>query len=91
MAVRTFFYDTNGGPMPWPSSQAGWSSASPRLGRWSCKPKVLLLDEPLSQLDTALRVEMRDLIAQVQREVGVTTLFVTHDQHEAVSVADGSL
>jgi len=51
-------------------------------------PKVLLLDEPLSQLDAALRVEMRDLILEVQRSVGVTTLFVTHDQDEAVSVAD---
>lgn len=52
------------------------------------QPKVLLLDEPLSQLDAALRVEMRELISEVQREVGVTTLFVTHDQDEAVSVAD---
>ncbi len=51
-------------------------------------PKVLLLDEPLSQLDAALRVEMRDLVRQIQRSVGVTTLFVTHDQDEAVSVAD---
>jgi len=51
-------------------------------------PKVLLLDEPLSQLDAALRVEMRELILEVQRSVGVTTLFVTHDQDEAVSVAD---
>lgn len=52
------------------------------------EPKVLLLDEPLSQLDAALRVEMRELISALQREVGVTTLFVTHDQDEAVSVAD---
>jgi len=51
-------------------------------------PKVLLLDEPLSQLDAALRVEMRELISEVQRSVGVTTVFVTHDQDEAVSVAD---
>lgn len=51
-------------------------------------PAVLLLDEPLSQLDAALRVEMRDLVAGVQRELGVTTLFVTHDQDEAVSLAD---
>lgn len=52
------------------------------------RPKVLLLDEPLSQLDAGLRVEMRELVCQVQRSVGVTTLFVTHDQDEAVSVAD---
>ncbi len=51
-------------------------------------PAVLLLDEPLSQLDAALRIEMRDLVAGVQRELGVTTLFVTHDQDEAVALAD---
>ncbi len=51
------------------------------------EPKVLLLDEPLSQLDAILRAEMRDLIRTIQRQVGVTTLFVTHDQEEAVSVA----
>ncbi|HEU4675640.1 MAG TPA: ABC transporter ATP-binding protein, partial [Motilibacteraceae bacterium] len=47
------------------------------------EPQVLLLDEPLSQLDAGLRVEMRELVRRVQREVGVTTLFVTHDQEEA--------
>ncbi len=52
------------------------------------EPEVLLLDEPLSQLDAALRVEMRELVRKVQQEVGVTTLFVTHDQEEAVVVAD---
>jgi len=52
------------------------------------EPRVLLLDEPLSQLDAALRVEMRELVRRVQQEVGVTTLFVTHDQEEAVVVAD---
>ncbi|MGI8537008.1 MAG: ABC transporter ATP-binding protein [Mycobacteriales bacterium] len=52
------------------------------------EPDVLLLDEPLSQLDAALRVEMRELVRKVQQEVGVTTLFVTHDQQEAVVVAD---
>jgi ABC-type Fe3+/spermidine/putrescine transport system ATPase subunit len=51
-------------------------------------PDVLLLDEPLSQLDANLRVEMRDLVRQIQREVGVTTIFVTHDQEEAVMLAD---
>ncbi len=52
------------------------------------EPQVLLLDEPLSQLDAGLRVEMRELVRRVQREVGVTTIFVTHDQEEAVSLAD---
>lgn len=52
------------------------------------EPKVLLLDEPLSQLDAGLRVEMRELIRRVQREVGVTSVFVTHDQEEAVTLAD---
>ncbi len=51
-------------------------------------PRGLLLDEPLSALDAALRVEMRDEILRVQREVGIATLLVTHDQEEALSVAD---
>lgn len=51
-------------------------------------PKVLLLDEPLSNLDAALREEMRDLIRHLQRETGVTMLVVTHDQAEAVALAD---
>jgi len=51
-------------------------------------PAVLLLDEPLSQLDANLRIEMRDLIRQIQAELGVTTIFVTHDQEEAVMLAD---
>lgn len=51
-------------------------------------PRVLLLDEPLSNLDAHLRVEMRDLIRQIQRDTGITTVFVTHDQEEAVVLAD---
>jgi ABC-type Fe3+/spermidine/putrescine transport system ATPase subunit len=51
-------------------------------------PDVLLLDEPLSQLDANLRLEMRDLIRRIQHELGVTTIFVTHDQDEAVMLAD---
>lgn len=51
-------------------------------------PRVLLLDEPLSNLDAHLRDEMRDLILTIQRELGVTTIFVTHDQEEAVLLAD---
>jgi ABC-type Fe3+/spermidine/putrescine transport system ATPase subunit len=51
-------------------------------------PKVLLLDEPLSSLDAHLRIEMRDLIRSIQRTMGITTIFVTHDQEEAVVLAD---
>lgn len=52
------------------------------------EPRVLLLDEPFSQLDAALRAEMRTLVRDVQAELSVTTLFVTHDQVEAVEIAD---
>lgn len=52
------------------------------------RPKVLLMDEPLSNLDAKLRVEIREMIADVQREVGITTVYVTHDQEEALSVSD---
>ncbi|WP_418282467.1 ABC transporter ATP-binding protein [Halorubrum sp. DTA98] len=52
------------------------------------EPDVLLLDEPLSALDRTLRTRLRDEIARIQRETGVTTLFVTHDQEEAMSLAD---
>ena len=51
-------------------------------------PKLLLLDEPLSNLDAKLRVEMREEIRRIQRESGVTTVFVTHDQEEATSISD---
>jgi ABC-type sulfate/molybdate transport systems ATPase subunit len=51
-------------------------------------PPVLLLDEPFSQLDAALRERMRALVRDVQRELAVTMLFVTHDQQEAVDLAD---
>lgn len=52
------------------------------------QPNVLLLDEPLSNLDAHLRFEMRDLIRGLQQEMGITTIFVTHDQEEAVVLAD---
>ncbi len=52
------------------------------------RPRVLLLDEPLSNLDANLREELRFEIRRVQRAVGTTTIFVTHDQHEAMVVAD---
>jgi ABC-type Fe3+/spermidine/putrescine transport system ATPase subunit len=52
------------------------------------EPRVLLLDEPFSALDEALREEMRELLRGLQRRLGITTLFVTHDQAEAAALAD---
>jgi putative spermidine/putrescine transport system ATP-binding protein len=52
------------------------------------QPKVFLLDEPLSNLDAKLRLEVREEIRALQRKLGLTTIFVTHDQEEALSVAD---
>jgi len=52
------------------------------------RPRVLLLDEPLSALDAKVRVQLRDEIKRIQTELGITTLFVTHDQEEALAVAD---
>jgi ABC-type sugar transport system ATPase subunit len=52
------------------------------------KPKVLLLDEPLSNLDARLRLETREEIRRIQRETGITTIYVTHDQEEAMSITD---
>ncbi len=51
-------------------------------------PDVLLMDEPLSNLDAKLRVEMRSVIKQIQNSVGITTVYVTHDQEEAMAVSD---
>lgn len=52
------------------------------------EPKILLMDEPLSNLDARLRIEMREEIRRIQQETGITTVFVTHDQEEALSIAD---
>jgi multiple sugar transport system ATP-binding protein len=52
------------------------------------KPRVLLLDEPLSNLDARLRLATREEIKRIQRETGITTVFVTHDQEEAMSISD---
>ena len=52
------------------------------------EPKVLLLDEPLSNLDANLRVVMREEIRNIQKRIGITTIFVTHDQYEAMSISD---
>ncbi len=52
------------------------------------RPALLLLDEPLSALDAQVRVQLRDEIRRIQREIGVAALFVTHDQEEALSISD---
>ena len=52
------------------------------------EPKVLLLDEPLSALDAKVRVQLREEIRRIQLELGITTLYVTHDQEEALSISD---
>ena len=51
-------------------------------------PQVLLMDEPLSNLDAKLRIEMRSVIHDIQRQVGITTVYVTHDQEEALAISD---
>ena len=52
------------------------------------EPEVLLMDEPLSNLDAKLRVEMRNVIKRIQRQVGITNVYVTHDQEEALAISD---
>ncbi|MBP1966182.1 ABC transporter ATP-binding protein [Paenibacillus aceris] len=52
------------------------------------RPSVLLMDEPLSNLDAKLRVDMRTAIRDIQKEVGITTVYVTHDQEEALAISD---
>ena len=52
------------------------------------EPDVLLLDEPLSNLDAKLRIDMREEIIRIQKEMSITTVYVTHDQHEALSISD---
>ncbi|MCF6464369.1 ABC transporter ATP-binding protein [Clostridium sp. Cult2] len=51
-------------------------------------PDVLLMDEPLSNLDAKLRIEMRNAIKDIQRDIGITTIYVTHDQEEAMAISD---
>jgi putative spermidine/putrescine transport system ATP-binding protein len=72
-----------------PAQLSGGQQQRAALGRaLILQPKVLLLDEPLSSLDPTLRDEMRQLIRDLQRETGITTLVITHDQTEAVALAD---
>ncbi len=73
----------------WPDRLSGGQRQRVALARaLVVRPRLLLLDEPLSSLDRTLREELRQMIRQLQRETGITTLFVTHDQAEAVAVAD---
>jgi ABC-type Fe3+/spermidine/putrescine transport system ATPase subunit len=72
-----------------PSQLSGGQQQRAALARaLVLRPKILLLDEPLSNLDATLRDEMRSLIRDLQRQTGITTLVVTHDQTEAVVLAD---
>ncbi len=72
-----------------PSELSGGQQQRVAIARSLVKvPKVLLLDEPLSNLDARLRLQTREEIRRIQRETGVTTIFVTHDQEEAMSISD---
>jgi iron(III) transport system ATP-binding protein len=72
-----------------PSQISGGQQQRIALARTiAIEPKVLLLDEPLSNLDAKLRVHMRTELLALQRKLGITTIFVTHDQEEALSIAD---
>ena len=73
----------------YPHQMSGGQKQRVALARaLATEPRVLLLDEPLSALDAKVRDSLRVEIRRIQQETGVTTLFVTHDQHEAMAVAD---
>ena len=72
-----------------PERLSGGQQQRVALARALCiEPDVLLFDEPLSNLDAKLRVEMRTVIKNIQHSVGITTVYVTHDQEEAMAVSD---
>lgn len=76
----------------YPSELSGGQQQRVAIARALVKnPKLLLMDEPLSNLDARLRLEMREEIRRIQQNTGVTTVFVTHDQEEAMSISDSIL
>ncbi|NQU64121.1 MAG: ATP-binding cassette domain-containing protein [SAR324 cluster bacterium] len=73
----------------YPAQLSGGQQQRVALGRaLAIKPRVLLLDEPLSALDAKIRIHLRTVIKRLQKELGVTMIYVTHDQEEALSLAD---
>jgi len=81
--------DLSGWETHYPSQLSGGQQQRVALGRaLAIKPKVLLLDEPLSALDAKIRVRLRVVIKKLQQDLGITLIYVTHDQEEALSLAD---
>ena len=73
----------------WPKALSGGEQQRVALARaLAPRPRVLLLDEPLSALDAKIRVSLRNQIREIQQQLGITTIFVTHDQEEALSISD---
>jgi len=73
----------------YPHQMSGGQQQRVALARaLAIQPALLLLDEPLSALDAKVRVQLRDEIRRIQKETGVTTIFVTHDQEEAMAISD---
>jgi putative spermidine/putrescine transport system ATP-binding protein len=73
----------------YPRQMSGGQQQRVALARsLAIEPKVLLLDEPLSALDAKVRVQLREEVRRIQLELGITTLYVTHDQEEALSISD---